>query len=262
MIKDDEYINKNDGLIYCKECKTPRQYRLQPERLVYIRCKCQQEVYNREQAEIERREKARRIANLRYEGLPDRTLLGCTFANSKGTISETEKVKAYVEKWEQLYKKSLGLLLWGDVSSGKTFYAACIANALINKEIPVYMTNFSRILNQLTNGFSDNRNEYIDSLNKYKLLIIDDLGIERKSEFAMEQVFNIIDSRYRSNKPMIITTNLTLDEIKNPSDTMQKRIYSRIIERCMPVKISSNNFREVNRKNNLEEIRNIFNGNE
>jgi DNA replication protein DnaC len=62
MIKDDEYINESDGLIYCKKCKTPRQYRLQPEHLVYIRCKCQQEVYNKEQAEIEHRKETKRTA--------------------------------------------------------------------------------------------------------------------------------------------------------------------------------------------------------
>ena len=85
---------------------------------------------------------------------------------------------------------------------------------LLDKGIPVLMTNFSRILNTLTGMYSDDRNQFIDSFNKYSLLIIDDLGIERSSEFALEQVFNVIDSRYRSKKPLIVTTNLTLDELK------------------------------------------------
>ncbi len=62
------------------------------------------------------------------------------------------------------------------------------------------MTNFSRILNILTGMYSDDRNRFIESFNQYSLLIIDDLGIERNSEFALEQVFNIIDSRYRRQK--------------------------------------------------------------
>ena len=65
------------------------------------------------------------------------------------------------------------------------------------------MTNFSRILNALSGLYSEEKNQYIDSLNQYSLLIIDDLGIERSTEFALEQVFNVIDSRYRSKLPLI-----------------------------------------------------------
>lgn len=76
------------------------------------------------------------------------------------------------------------------------------------------MTNFSRILNALSGLYSEEKNQYIDSLNQYSLLIIDDLGIERSTEFALEQVFNVIDSRYRSKLPLIVTTNMTLEELK------------------------------------------------
>ncbi len=125
-----------------------------------------------------------------------------------------QKAHEYVAHWEEMKAKSLGLLLWGDVGTGKSFFAGCIANALVDKGVPVLMTNFSRILNTLTGMYSDDRSQFIDSFNKYSLLIIDDLGIERSSEFALEQVFNVIDSRYRSKKPLIVTTNLTLDELK------------------------------------------------
>ena len=154
--------------------------------------------------------------------------------------------------------KSLGLLLWGDVGTGKSFFAGCIANALLEKGIPVLMTNFSRILNTLTGMYSDDRNQFIDSLNKYSLLIIDDLGIERGTEFSLEQVFNVIDSRYRSKKPMIVTTNLTLDELKHPVDLAHARIYDRILERCVPLKINNQNIRELNAAANMQEARKLF----
>ena len=102
----------------------------------------------------------------------------------------------------------MGLLLWGDVGTGKSFFAGCVANALLDKGVPVLMTNFAKILNSLTGIYPQDRNEFINSLNQYSLLIIDDLGVERNSEFALEQVFHVIDSRYRSMKPMIITTCL------------------------------------------------------
>ena len=82
--------------------------------------------------------------------------------------------------------------------------------------------------------------------NEYDLLIIDDLGVERSTEYAMEQMFFVIDSRYRSRRPMIITTNLKLDELKNPSDLAHARIYDRILERCAPILFAGKNFREEN----------------
>lgn len=155
-------------------------------------------------------------------------------------------------------EKSLGLLLWGDVGTGKSFFAGCIANALLDKGIPVLMTNFSRILNTLTGIYADDRNRFIESFNQYSLLIIDDLGIERNSEFALEQVFNIIDSRYRSRKPLIVTTNLTLDELKNPKDLAHARIYDRVLERCIPLKVNCRNIRKINAASNLKEARNLL----
>ena len=149
------------------------------------------------------------VSRLRANGLQDKSLHDYNFNNDKGYNPEMQKAHDYVAHWEEMKADQLGLLLWGDVGTGKSFFAGCIANALLDKGIPVLMTNFSRILNTLTGMYSDDRNQFIDSFNKYSLLIIDDLGIERSSEFALEQVFNVIDSRYRSKKPLIVTTNLT-----------------------------------------------------
>ncbi len=113
-----------------------------------------------------------------------------------GFFDKMEKAKRYVEHWDEMQKKAMGLLLWGNVGTGKTYMAGCIANALIDQGVKVLMTNFPRILNTLTGLYQGDRNEFIDSLNRYPLLIIDDLGMERDSEFAREQVFSVIDSRY------------------------------------------------------------------
>ena len=69
---------------------------------------------------------------------------------------------------------------------------------------------------------------------------------ERSTEYAMEQMFFVIDSRYRSRRPMIITTNLKLAELKNPPDLAHARIYDRILERCAPILFDGKNFREEN----------------
>ena len=90
-----------------------------------------------------------------------------------------------------------------------------ITNALMEKEVAVRMTNFATILGDLAASF-EGRNEYISRLCSYPLLILDDFGMERGTEYGLEQVYSVIDSRYRSGKPLIATTNLTLEELQHP----------------------------------------------
>ncbi len=125
------------------------------------------------------------------------------------------------------------MILWGEVGTGKSYFAGCIANALMEKEVSVCMTNFALILNDLAASYKD-RNEYIARLCSFPLLILDDFGMERGTEYGLEQVYNVIDSRYRSRKPLIVTTNLTLEELQNPEDTAHARIYDRLVEMCAP----------------------------
>ena len=107
------------------------------------------------------------------------------------------------------------------------------------------------------------RNSYIDSLNSYELLVIDDLGIERNSEFAKEQRFGIVDGRYRSGLPMIVTTNLTFNEMTNPGDMWRKRIFDRVLERGTLICVNEQNIREINKKNNMEQVKALLlNGNQ
>ena len=187
-----------------------------------------------------------RIRRRKAQGLQDRYLYGYTFAHDNGENPVMAKAHAYVDHWPQAFKRNIGLLLFGDVGTGKSFLAGCIANALLDRDVPVLMTNFPSILARLGGMFGEDRMAFLDSLGDYDLLIIDDLGAERNTEYAMEQMFSIIDSRYRCNKPLIVTTNLKLDELKRPPDLAHARIYDRILERCAPILFAGKNFREDN----------------
>lgn len=260
-IQEEEYRNETDHLIYCAKCNTPKQHHvavLGKEIIVPVPCHCQKEQREKEEAERRQREFMEQVSRLKSNGLQDKALREYTFANDKGYNPEIQKAHDYVDHWEDMKAKSIGLLLWGDVGTGKSFFAGCIANALLEQGIPVLMTNFSRILNSLSGMYSEEKNQFIDSLNKYSLLIIDDLGIERSTEFALEQVFNVIDSRYRSKLPLIVTTNMTLDELKHPQDIARSRIYDRVLERCVPLKINNQNIRQKNAAENIKEARRIL----
>ena len=109
--------------------------------------------------------------------------------------------------------------------------------------MPVLMTNFPTILNRMTGLFGSEHADFLASLNAYDLLILDDLGAERGTEYALEQVFAVIDARYRSRKPLIVTTNLTLNALKHPDDLAHARIYDRILEICAPILFGGENLR-------------------
>lgn len=260
-LREDEYINEADGLVYCSKCHTPRQCRHTLGNKTFtpfMMCQCQKEAYDKDEAERAHQEFFDKVSRLKTSGLQDKALFDYTFANDNCINPEMKYAHDYVEKWSEMKALGSGFLIWGDVGTGKTFFAGCIANALLEQGVPVLMTNFARILNTLTGMYSDDRNNFIDSLNQYSLLIIDDLGMERNSEFALEQIFSVIDSRSRSKKPLIVTTNLTLDELNNPSDLNRKRIYERVLERCVPLKINNQNIRKLNAMENMKQVKELF----
>jgi DNA replication protein DnaC len=75
------------------------------------------------------------------------------------------------------------------------------------------------------------------------LLIIDDLGVERSTDFALEQVYAVVNERYKSGLPLIVTTNLAISEIREAQDEAHDRIFSRLLEMCTPIQIQGNDRR-------------------
>ena len=203
--------------------------------------------------EFERMQRLNMLKSLCFE---DHALYSWTFEKDNGKNPVMKVARDYVDKWTDALSDNMGLVLWGDVGTGKTFFAACIANALVEQNVSVKMTNFSTILNDLFT--ESDKNKYLNRLNDHSLLIIDDLGIERGTEYALEQVYNVIDTRYKSGKPLIITTNLTLDELKYPTDIPHKRIYDRVLGMCVPVMFNGMNFRKEEAAAKMEAAKKLF----
>lgn len=256
---EGDYIGEN-GLIYCGKCNTPKQVEIEcfgKTRRPMCLCKCATEKRDAEEREEKRRKFEERVKDLRRTGFPKGDMQNWTFANDDMANEKiTKAMKNYVTHFAELKKQGKGLLLYGTVGTGKTFAACEVANALIDKGYPVLVTNFARMINQIQGTFE--KQEYIDSLNNFALIVVDDLGIERDSPFAKEQVYNIIDSRYRAGLPMIITTNLTIDKIKSPEDIENKRIYDRILEKCFPIEVTGGSRRRKAIRESYDDMKELL----
>ena len=257
MVEDGDYIGDN-GLLHCGKCHTPKQSRvviLGRERTPFCLCKCMEEAENaRRKAE----ELQQKMHKYKGEAFDDNELLKWTFANDDGADSKTMNVaKKYVENFPKFLKDGKGLLFYGKVGTGKTYAAASIVNALIEQGYPCRATKFTTIANELGATF-DKKQEYLNRFKRYALLVIDDLGVERNSEYMKEIVWSVIDSRYLSGLPLIVTSNLSIDEIKKPQTMADQRIYSRIIEMCHPVSVDGADRRKKKVRSEYSEISDLL----
>ena len=225
-------------LAICERCGTPRECIINVlgvERKVPCLCQCGKAQRDADEQAAKKTENLRLIRDRRNDGFPDAEMKAWTFDKDDGGNPElTAVAKQYTNNFHDMLKMGKGLLLYGEVGTGKTFMGACIVNEVINQGYTAHATNFARIVNAVNAHYEDRQDIY-DELNGYDLLMIDDLAAERDTEYMQEVVFNVIDARCRNRKPLIVTTNLTAKEMKNPDDTRKKRIYSRLYELCIPI---------------------------
>ena len=218
MREEDTVCVGSDGLRYCKVCEEAKEAFF-PEGVFMgmkkhsRQCACDRKAYEAEQKyfkEKEHRELVSRNTSICFD---ESRMEEWTFENADISDAVMHRAKNYVENWDEMKRNHIGCLFWGPVGTGKSFIAGCIANELLKQEVTVKMTNFNTIIDDIF-PLAD-KTEYINALASYQLLVIDDLGVERNSEYALGTVFSVIDRRVRSGRPLIITTNLPLKEIKN-----------------------------------------------
>lgn len=256
--EDGDYYSDSDGLLYCGKCHTQKETHTEINGTTFTvpcLCKCGEEEWERKEKEWQEEQRRIRIENLRVGGITDDSLRVVRFEDSDG-CENIRKCQAFVDHWDEIKEQNTGLLMSGPVGTGKTYAAACIANALIDRGIPVLMTNFPAILS--TSKFE--MNELVRQAMEYDLVIVDDLGVERDTEYSSETVYQFIDARYRCGKPMIVTTNLSLKDLRVQDGLRYKRIYDRVLEMCVPMVFTGESRRVDKRKAKANVLREIVFG--
>ena len=261
----DDYINPEDGLKYCGKCHTPKEaYFAEKHRFNGIDrhptdCKCAAEERERREAEMREFNRINHINLLRSEAFSDIPAAAWRFDNAPVMTKQLIKAKEYAEKWDDFSREGIGLLLFGNVGTGKSYAAGCIANALIDRMISVLYVDMTDVVNRMQGNFGADRDSYLKRLTRPDLLILDDLGAERNTSYGKERIFDIVNRRLLSHKPMIITTNIALSVMQKATDLDDRRIYDRVLEVCVPVLFDGENFRRGNAAENLKKATRILN---
>ena len=248
MREEDTVCVGSDGLQYCKVCGEAKEAFFPEDGFMGMkkhsrRCACDRKAYEEEQKYFKDKEHRELVSRNTSICFDESRMEEWTFENADMSDAVMHKAKSYVDNWEEMKRNHIGCLFWGPVGTGKSFIAGCIANELLKQEVTVKMTNFNTIIDDIF-PLAD-KTEYINALASYQLLIIDDLGVERNSEYALGIIFSVIDRRIRSGRPLIITTNLPLKEIKSETMLDKRRIDDRILEMCTPMYVGGTSKREV-----------------
>ena len=241
VVSPDDYTN-DDGLLVCGKCNVPKQMRITlPEvpkytdRVVHVQCKCAKQQELIEQQELRKNKLDTFIKEWRKKGISDSNYLKYRFENDDSSHTKIScACRRYAGDFPEMKRRNQGILFCGSIGIGKTFYAGCIANHVLEMGITVLMTNLSSLMNRMMMN-SEEKNYVLDQVRTVSLLVIDDLGIERDTSFTAEKIYEILTARYHSGKPLIVTTNLTPKSMKECTNDNYKRIYDRVLEMCHPI---------------------------
>lgn len=229
-----------EGILYCGTCNKPKQAWIdwipdadgnREQRLVPIMCDCSEAELKAIEREAEKGRFIQRLNNLRdaING-GSLTFPQFTFKDDKNATSSLAVMcRKYVNRWNEMKAGNMGILLYGNKGTGKTFYASCIANALADRNVTTAFTTTANLMSVLS---SRDKVEAIQAISNVQLLVLDDLDAERDTSYGAELMYTIVDTRYRSRKPTIVTTNLDLADMKVEKEKWRSRIYDRVIEMC------------------------------
>lgn len=216
----------------------------------YIRgtCKCELERQAQEEARRKEYERKARIARLFDLAELGPRFAECTFESwiaRPGSERCLEAAKNFAEHFDRHQVSGEGLLMFGNPGNGKSHLAAAIVNAVIPRGKACVFRSVPALLKKLQETYrADARvseSEILAVLQDADLVVLDDLGAEKMTEWAESMLYYIVDQRYRWRKPLIVTTNCDLEELEERIGT---RTFDRLLEMCVLVENRATSYRK------------------
>ncbi len=206
-------------------------------RRVARRCKCQFKTFVREY--------------LNSSGIPKR-YRNCRFRNFKPETETQLRALKVCREFFSLYPfTERGILLYGPPGTGKTHLAvATLRNVIVHKGLKGIFCDFRELLIDLKSTFDtkDSTTEVLDAVRKAPLLVLDDVGAERNTDWARDVLAEIVNFRYTNSLPTIITTNLSfgIPGEESFAAKFDERTESRIYDMCRILRVEGHDRRKAN----------------
>jgi DNA replication protein DnaC len=140
-------------------------------------------------------------------------------------------VRRFVARIEENLDKGRGVWIMGDIGTGKTMLAMLVSKAALDAGRSTAIYSLPRLLNLIREAIEEEDGVvgFLDRLASVDLLHVDDVGAENRTDWALEQLYSIVNTRYEDERSMVVTTNLRPDEL---AEQIGARTVSRLVEMC------------------------------
>lgn len=214
----------------------------------YTMCECTENKYEQEAINKLRDNRKKIIENNKDNcgfAIRDKKEAGIAFKVHSGNRQAYDTLIDYAHKFSNGTKT--GFYLYGPVGIGKSLLAKKVMTIILNNAYSAYIANVSQLMSQIKKELSSYSRDTFTRCLDVDLLVIDDFGVENATSYDIDQLFQILENRWREYKPIIFTSNLSLGEISKKYND-RDRLYSRINGSCIVFKMDGKDMRNINKE--------------
>jgi DNA replication protein DnaC len=161
--------------------------------------------------------------------------------------------KRFAQQIEDNLEAGRGIWIMGDVGTGKTALAMLISKAALEAARTVAIYSLPRLLNVIRESIERPSGvlNFLDLLSSVDLLHLDDVGAENRTDWALEQLYSIVNTRYEEQRSIIVTTNLDPEQL---AEQIGARTVSRLAEMCTAVPLYGEDRRKISDDRHREQL--------
>lgn len=246
--KPEEKFIKSYECTGCKQTITQKELQIPmgPRRGEWIianyGCKCADIKLAEKSKQLRRRLKSEKLKEkFNYYSLLNGSLQKATLENYEPTNSDLAKAKQDIKTYIDTFDGSKNLLLHGNYGTGKSHLSVAITKKLMEQGKECLFLSLPKLLTKIKDTYNNKgvtEEELLSVIEQVDLLVLDDLGAEHNTDWAVSKVFEILDDR--SGKSTIYTTNLNSKELR---ERFNERNFSRLMENTQIIMMNGKDYR-------------------